>query len=154
MCHKIGHFRVRFPGVGAVLEVSESNRRSLYNGSLFEHGFFQVLVKSGARGRGCEKRLFKKHQKEHVFHAFSGSGSFIRIRGPGVGARTGNDGSVRSPSGGVSRPLRTHPGAQDTWLSPRLFPQRDSRYNTLPDRQLRPLALEGQGTSRSEEQGL
>ena len=62
--------------------------------------------------------------------------------------------SCRSPSGGSSRTLRTPPTTPVIWVFPRLFPQRDSRYNTPRIGELSPLALEGQGASRRQEQGL
>ena len=65
--------------------------------------FSAVLSKSGARGRGYQKKLSEKHQKTAVFHSFSGSDSFGKIRGPGVGALAGNNETGQDPGKVSSR---------------------------------------------------
>ena len=131
MCHKIGHFPSRFEGSQPVLTVPRMNRRSLYNGHPFCTLFFPESAKSGARGRGSGKYLLRKGRKTVLFPLFSGSGSSWPIRGPGVGALAGTVRN-RSERGKVSsRTPFHHPGTLNTWVFPRLFPQWDSRYNTL-----------------------
>ena len=55
--------------------------------------------------------------------------------------------SSRARSGVLEDP-GTHPWTGYIWVFPRLFPQRDSRYNTMIIGQLSPLALEGQRASQ------
>ena len=66
MCHKIGHFPSQNSGLQPLLEVSKSNRRSLYNRTLFDTMFFPVLTKSGARGRGVRKEGVRKGSENSV----------------------------------------------------------------------------------------
>ena len=55
MCHKIGQFSSPEWPVNTVSAVPQTNRRSLYNGTLFLTTFSAVSSKSGARGRGYQK---------------------------------------------------------------------------------------------------
>ena len=142
MCHEIGHFSSQNEGQITVLEVLRSNRRSLYNWTLFCTIFLAVLSKSGARGRGCQESLSRNSVKSMLFPPFSGSGSSCKIRGPQVGALAGTDGNRQEPEKVSSRTPFPRCHTPHIGVLPRLFPQRDSRYNTLRFRPGTVLGLE------------
>ena len=92
--------------------------------------FFSTFEQKRRKGKGVGKERVQKVTKKSVFHYFSGSGFFVKIRGPGVGARAGFFRNRQTVFRGSSRTLGTGVHTLIYRVFPELFPQRDSSYNT------------------------
>ena len=115
---------------------------------------FPRIGQKRREGKGVRKRAVRNRLKKSVKRVSFQGPALSQIQGARSRGFGRNCPEVNNTLFDPSRGRKDRILLSYIWLSPRLFPQRDSRYNTLSFPSLSLLGLEAQEASQEQEQGL